>query len=289
MWKCGRKMTFRNLTGMYLLAAAAFGLSLSFAACAATQDEIALNYGGRTLYVHLPSALPPKGSRALVIVLHGGLGSAERIVAQRSESGLNLDAAADKYGFVVAYLNGTPVTRMLGDGMKGWNAGECCGRSSESNVDDVGYIRGAVRVLAERYGIEPGRVYGVGHSNGAMMALRLMCETELLAAAMPISGALEMEANSCPPARGKSILAIRGADDDNVPMAGGPGKGFSRTNFRPQEYTRRVFTESGARYTLLILPGAEHKLETIEHALERSEGLGLAEKAAAFFGLRNSR
>jgi len=274
---------------MYLLATAAFGLSLSFAACAATQDEIALNYGGRALYVHLPSALPPKGSRALVIVLHGGLGNADRIVAQRSESGLNLDAVADKYGFVVAYLNGTPVTRMLSGDMKGWNAGECCGRSSGSNVDDVGYIRGAIRVLAGSYGIDPGRVYGVGHSNGAMMLLRLMCETELFAAALPISGVLEIEARSCPAARGKGILAIRGADDGNVPMDGGTGKGFSRTNFRSQEYTRQVFVDSGARYSLLVLPGAEHKLETIERALERTEGLGLAEKAVEFFGLRNSR
>jgi len=285
----GLEMPFGKLTGMCLLAAAAFSSSLPIAACAAAQDEILLNYGGRSLYVHLPSGLPPSGSRALVVVLHGGLGSADRIVAQRSESGLNLDAAADKYGFVVAYLNGTPVTRMLGEGMKGWNAGECCGKSSESNIDDVGYIRGAVRVLAGSYGIDPARVYGMGHSNGAMMALRLMCETELFAAAMPISGALEIEASSCPAARGKGILAIRGADDDNVPIAGGTGKGFSRTNFRSQEYTRRAFADSGARYSLLVLPGAEHKLETIERALERTEGFGLAEKAAAFFGLRNTR
>ena len=282
-------MPIGKLTVGCLLAAAALGSSLPLTTGAATQDEISLDYGGRTLYVHLPSSLPPKGSRSLVVVLHGGLGNAEHIVAQRSEPGLNLDAAADKYGFVVAYLNGTPVTRMLSGDMKGWNAGECCGMASAGNVDDVGYIRGAIRVLAGSYGVDPGRVYGVGHSNGAMMVLRLMCETELFAAAMPISGALEIEARSCPAARGKSILAIRGAGDSNVPMAGGTGKGLSRTNFRSQEYTRQVFVDSGARYSLLVLPGAEHRLETIEGALERTEGLGLAEKAAAFFGLRNTR
>jgi polyhydroxybutyrate depolymerase len=274
------KMTYLNLAGMALLAA------LSGPTGAANGD-ISLNYGDRVLYVHLPSHLPPEGSRSLVVVLHGGLGNAERIASQRSEAGLNMDATADKYGFIVAYMNGTPVARMLGEDKKGWNAGECCGMSAANNVDDVRYISGAVQYLARSYGIDLNQVYGMGHSNGAMMALRLMCETELLAAAVPVSGALEIEAKTCPPARGKSILAIRGANDDNVPMAGGKGKGFSRTDFRSQEYTRQVFAASGARYTLQVLPGAEHRFDTIESAMEKAEGISLAEKAARFFGLNH--
>lgn len=274
------KMTPWKLMGMAIFAAAALGLG-------SARGETSLSFGGRTLYVHVPSRLPPEGSRALVVVLHGGLGNAEHIVSQRAESGLNMDAVADKYGFIVAYLNGTPVARMLGDDKKGWNAGECCGMSSANNIDDVGYISSAVQYLARSYGINLKQVYGMGHSNGAMMALRLICETDLFAAAMPISGALEIEAGSCPPARGKGILAVRGAEDENVPMAGGKGKGVSRTEFRSQEYTRQVFAASGARYTLLVLPGAEHRFETIESAMEKAEGISLAEKAARFFGLNH--
>jgi polyhydroxybutyrate depolymerase len=271
------KMTLGGLWGVAMFAA------LSGPAAAASGD-IPLNYGDRTLYVHVPSHLPPEGSRSLVVVLHGGLGNAEHIVSQRAEAGLNMNATADKYGFIVTYLNGTPVARMLGDDKKGWNAGECCGMSSANNIDDVGYISGAVQYLARSYGINLKQVYGMGHSNGAMMALRLMCETNLFAAAMPISGALEIEAGSCPPARGKGILAVRGAEDENVPMGGGKGKGVSRTNFRSQEYTRRAFVNSGARYTLQVLPGAEHRFETIDNAMEKAEGISLAEKAARFFG-----
>jgi polyhydroxybutyrate depolymerase len=272
------KTTFLKLAGMAMLAA------LSVPAGAASGD-ISLNYGDRSLYIHVPSRLPPEGSRPLVVVLHGGLGNAERIVSQRSEAGLNMDAVADKYGFIVAYMNGTPVARMLADDKKGWNAGECCGMSSANNVDDVRYISGAVQYLARGYGINLGQVYGMGHSNGAMMALRLMCETDLFAAVVPISGALEIEARSCPPARGKGILAIRGADDENVPLAGGKGKGVSRSNFRSQEYTRQAFAASGARYTLQVLPGAEHRFDTIERAMAKAEGISIAEKAARFFGL----
>jgi poly(3-hydroxybutyrate) depolymerase len=252
-----------------------------------TTAQTPLNYANRALYVHVPATLPPEGSRALVVVLHGGLGNAERVVSQQSEKGLNMDRVADKYHFVVAYLNGTAVTRMLGDDKKGWNAGECCGKSAEDKVDDVGYISGAVRFLGSRYGIDPAHVYGVGHSNGAMMTLRLMCETNLYAAAVPVSGSLELQATSCPPARGKNILAIRGANDVNVPMAGGIGKGISRTEYRSQEYTRQVFVNSGAQYTLRVLPGAEHNFDTIERAIEQEEGMTFAEKAARFLGLAN--
>ena len=271
------KITMK-VTSMVVLAAAVLGMG-------AARGETSLKYGDRMLYIHVPPRLPPEGSRSLVVVLHGGLGNAERIVSQGSEAGLNMNATADKYGFIVAYLNGTPVARMLGDDKKGWNAGECCGMSSANNIDDVRYISGAVQYLARSYGINLKRVYGMGHSNGAMMALRLMCETDLLASAVPVSGVLEVEAKSCPSARGKGILAIRGADDENVPIAGGKGKGVSRTNFRSQEYTRQVFVNSGARYMLQVLPGAEHRLETIDSAMEKAEGIGLSEKAARFFGL----
>ena len=62
-------------------------------------------HGGRPMLVHVPSHLPPQGSRALVVVLHGGLGNARNIESGKSESGLNLDAMADHAGFIVAYLS----------------------------------------------------------------------------------------------------------------------------------------------------------------------------------------
>jgi polyhydroxybutyrate depolymerase len=242
---------------------------------------------GRTVVVHVPRDLPAEGTRALVVVLHGGLGNAQRIASQRSEAGLNMDVEADRSGFVVAYLNGTAATRYLGEDKLGWNAGECCGLPAENKVDDVGYISGAVHLLVGRYGIDPHRVYGVGHSNGAMMTLRLMCETDFFAAAVAVSGALEIQATTCPRARGKSVLAIRGAEDENVPMAGGRGKGLSAVNYRSQDYTRQVFIQSGAQYTLEVLSGAAHSFDGIDNALLHQDGTRFSEKAARFFNIRH--
>ena len=248
------------------------------------------NYDGRGLLVYVPAQLPLQGKRALVVVLHGGLGNAKRIESGQSERGLNMDAVAERGAFIVAYLNGTPVTRRLGADKLGWNAGGgCCGLAAENNVDDVHYIQGAVEFLASRYGIERGRVYGMGHSNGAMMTQRMTCETGVFAAAVAISGPLNIDVASCPAARGRRVLAIHGAEDENVPVAGGRGiQQLSRAVYNSEDRSGRIFTTSGAQYVLQIVKGADHKLGNIEEALQRTEGVSIAEKSARFFGLLDS-
>jgi polyhydroxybutyrate depolymerase len=231
--------------------------------------------------------LPPAGARALVVVLHGGLGNAQRIASRQAESGLNMDAIAEQNGFVVAYLNGTPVTRNLGSRFLGWNAGGgCCGLAAQNNVDDVAYISGAVDDLVTRYGIDRSRIYGIGHSNGAMMTQRLLCETSLYAAGVSISGSLNLETSTCPAARGRRVLSIHGADDQNVPVGGGVGtKGLSHVAFRSEDYARRIFVDSGATYTLQIVAGADHMLDHVGDVIMKSEGRSIAEKAAGFFDI----
>ena len=247
-------------------------------------------FGGRSLIVHAPAQLPPTGARALVIVLHGGMGNAQRIADHRSESALNMDDEADRSGFIVAYLNGTPVTRFQAADAFGWNAGGgCCGKSAENNIDDVAYIRGAVGDLVARYGVDPARVFAVGHSNGAMMAQRLVCETHLLAAVVAVSGPLNLPVETCPGAKAARVLAIHGALDENVPLEGGVGsKGLSHVRFQSEDRARRVMLASGAEYRLQIVPGADHKLEHINTALVQAEGVGVAGKALLFFGLTPS-
>jgi poly(3-hydroxybutyrate) depolymerase len=257
------------------------------AASAATHGVTQESFGGRSMLVYVPSGLPAQGTRALVVVLHGGLGNAQRIESKQSENGLNMDVVAEKSGFIVAYLNGTPVTRRMGADKLGWNAGGgCCGLSAENDVDDVRYIKGAVEYLTAQYGIDRSRIYGMGHSNGAMMTLRLMCETGIYAAAISISGPLNLRSANCAAANGKRILAIHGAEDENVPIAGGQGtKGISRAVYNSEERTRQSFVSSGASYSLEVLKGADHRLDHIEQAIEQAEGLSIAQKAARFFGL----
>lgn len=254
---------------------------------ALAQGTITESYGGRDILVFTPDHLPPAGSRALVLVLHGGLGNADRIAGQTAESGLNMNAVAAKDGFIVAYLNGTPVTRLLGAKFLGWNAGGgCCGVPSTNTIDDVGYITGAIGYLSGKYGIAPGHVYGMGHSNGAMMVQRMACETKAFAAIVAVSGPLNIRDAQCPAAADAHVLAIHGADDRNVPVAGGVGpRGLSRIDFNSEDNSARAFTQAGGHYTLQLVPGADHFLNHIDAAILKSEGAGIAQKAASFFGL----
>ena len=242
-------------------------------------------WADREAVIYTPTRMPAFGSRELVVVLHGGLGNAQRIAEQRSESGLNFNALADAGGFVVAYLNGTPVARGLSQQRLGWNAGTCCGVPASTQRDDVAYVQSAVKEIAAHYGVDIQRVFGVGHSNGAMMTQRLMCETGLYVAAVAVSGGLENGAEKCPSARGKNIMGLHGEQDRNVPVEGGRGRGLSRVDFRSESDTARVWKESGANYLLQVIPRAEHAVESLDTEIRAQEGISLAQKVVRFFGL----
>jgi len=277
-------MLFRNCLLLMLVAAAIAPTSASAA------DSVD-HYGGRDMIVHVPARLPASGSRALVVVLHGGMGNADRIANRQSESGLNMDAEADQDGFIVVYLNGTAVTRLPGARMLGWNAGGgCCGQPARNGIDDIAYISGAVGYLAGKYGVDRARVFGIGHSNGAMMTQRVLCETDLYQAGVAISGPLNLPVTHCTAARGKRILAIHGADDQNVPIAGGRGtQGLAQVAWSSEERAKQVMTGSGARYDLQIVPGVDHLLDHLSAAIAKSEGVTIAKKAAIFFGLAGKK
>jgi predicted esterase len=118
------------------------------------------------------------------------------------------------------------------------------------------------------------------------MTSRIVCETKLYAAAVVVSGPLDLATSTCAGADGRRILAIHGADDRNVPVDGGVGaKGLSRVAFRSEEYSKGVFTRSGATYTLQIVPGADHALKNIDAMISKTEGMNIAEKSARFFGI----
>ncbi len=272
-------------TGMILAWALLF---LSLGAAAAAQGATLENFEGRSLIVFVPSHLAAPSTRALVVVLHGGLGNAQRIESGQSEHGLNMDAEAEKGGFVVAYLNGTAASRRLASDMLAWNAGGgCCGQPAANNVDDVRYIVDTVEHLIARFDIDRGRVFGIGHSNGGMMTQRVMCETGLYAAAVSIAGPLNLDDGNCSAARGRRILDIHGEDDANVPIRGGQGsKGVSDAIYMSEEHTRQNFVKAGASFELLVVAGADHKLDNLNLAIGKTEGQSIAEKAAKFFGLR---
>lgn len=143
----------------------------------------------------------------MVVMLHGGYGD-----GAQAEHDYHWDAAADRGHFVVAYPDGVA---------RAWNAGSCCGVPARRNIDDVAFVTAVVTDIERAIPLDPTRIYATGMSNGAMLALRLGCQSDMFAAIAPVAGTLLSECDHGAPT---SVLQIHGTADDRVPYDGGPGK-----------------------------------------------------------------
>lgn len=196
----------------------------------------------RSAVVHVPASVAERPDKPvpLVLHLHGGGGS-----PQNSIDTTGLVEASDANGFIVVFPQGTPIAITLPNGTTGyvWNAGSCCAVAARDDIDDVAFLDQLIRGLEQSLPVDPDRVVMSGHSNGAMMAWRFACERGgVLAAAMPVSGSLEIaDSAACAP-RGTSLFAVHGDADRNHPLEGGTGtRSVSGVSYRP-------FADSVAAY-----------------------------------------
>ena len=168
----------------------------------------------RTYRIHIPPLFNKSIQMPLVLVLHGGGGTAEGMEEQLTLGGFN--NLSDKEGFIVVYPDGIE---------KHWNDGRknVTYRTHQEKIDDVGFISILIDNITEELNINPGRVYVTGMSNGAMMSYRLACEiSEKIAAIAPVTGAIPEDiVPQCSPSKPVSVLAISGTDDPLVPWDGG--------------------------------------------------------------------
>ncbi|OBI46693.1 alpha/beta hydrolase family esterase [Mycobacterium colombiense] len=171
-------------------------------------QSISLGGANRTFHLYRPQGLSE--AVPVVVMLHGGFGD-----GAQAERSYHWDAEADNGHFLVAYPDGLN---------RAWNAGTCCGEPGRLNTDDVGFLTAMVGAIEQEIPVDRARIYVTGMSNGAMMALRLGCQSDTFAAIAPVAGTLLTD---CSAARPASVLQIHGTADDRVPYNGGPGKAFA--------------------------------------------------------------
>jgi len=201
--------TRRTVAALALFAAAAVALS----GCGTLRGDppsrgadvrtITVDGVERSYRLYVPADLTD--DPALVVMMHGGLGS-----ARQAEDAYGWNAEADAGGFVVAYPDGEG---------RVWNAGDCCGRST---ADDIGFITALVGDLQSEFDVSPARTFGTGMSNGAMTTYTLACDTDLFAAIAPVAGTIVTPCDDPSPV---SVLHIHGLEDGKVRMDGEPGEG----------------------------------------------------------------
>lgn len=172
--------------------------------------------GDRSYRIDLPSQ--PQGA-PILIALHGGGGSADQF-ARAS----NLSAAARSLGYAVIYPQGTGRAAT-------WNGGYCCGAAARAGIDDMDFLDAVIMDATNRYGLNYGRLYLTGMSNGAILA-------ETYAARHPsrvraVAGvAGTMDAANTRVIGPVPLLHIHGTADPMVPYDGGQGdSSLTRTPF----------------------------------------------------------
>lgn len=167
----------------------------------------------RTYILHVPPAVEQDQPLPLLIVLHGGGGS-----GQKMQRLLGFDDYANMRGFYVAYPNSY---RASGLQIAHWNDGR--GTEETTDVDDVKFLLEMIGEISRRVPLDERRVYVTGASNGGMMTYRLGCETEgVFAGIAPVIANIpEPIFETCTPASPLHFLAINGSADPLIPLQGG--------------------------------------------------------------------
>ncbi|MEY3530431.1 MAG: hypothetical protein RLZ70_1499 [Verrucomicrobiota bacterium] len=192
--------------------------------------EIRLSVGvaeRRALFTNSPSA----GRRPAVLILHGGMGTAELM-----RTGTGFDALARAEGFIAVYPEGTEFSQ----GRHAWNTGHLL-RRQVRDADDIAFFDALIDRLVAEHGADPARIYMTGGSNGAMMTyVYAVARPRRLASIAPVVGA--MFTHEKVPEVPVPILIINGAKDNEVPLAGGMSgnalvRGAQSTPYKSAEAT----------------------------------------------------
>jgi polyhydroxybutyrate depolymerase len=167
----------------------------------------------RNYLLHVPATYRSSTSMPVVMLFHGGQGSAssiERITGADGFSGLS-----DRSGFIAVYP----------DSFAGnWDDGR---ETITTPTNDVAFVAAALDALAVEYNVDSKRVYASGISNGGMMSFRLACElsTRITAITSVAANMPQALVSGCKPSRPVPVLMLSGTADPLMPYAGGTVSG----------------------------------------------------------------
>jgi poly(3-hydroxybutyrate) depolymerase len=185
---------------------------------AAQATQLTVDGRTRTFLLARPAA---QGPRPTLILLHG-FGGTGADIAKRS----GLDQSAPRAGFVGVFPDG--LRNRWSPFPPGKEPAQFVEGSREVGgvPDDVGFLKALVADLVRRGISDPKRIYIAGLSNGGFMTLRMICADAPLmaAAAVLISGMLDLVGADCHPAKPVPVLMVSGTADQTVPYAGGAAR-----------------------------------------------------------------
>jgi polyhydroxybutyrate depolymerase len=178
----------------------------------------------RDYRIHVPPAAIYGQPLPLVLNLHGATQN-----GQLEEITSGMDTNADQHGYLVAYPDGTRISKVLTpdpvakQAQYGWNAGKCCGLPVTTHQDSVGFLKAVIANVAARTPVNLRRVYMTGISNGGMMAYAMAAEASTTVAAIAsVSGQVEIP--HIHPSRAVPTMEFHSVDDPIALFKGTPNK-----------------------------------------------------------------
>ena len=159
--------------------------------------------------------VPESGSPPfpLIVFLHGYNSN-----GAESEAFFAFGDKAEAAGMLYAAPDGTQDLLAF----RFWNATDGCCDFFQSGVDDSSYLATLVAAIDSAVGVDPHRLYFIGHSNGGFMSYRMACDhADAIAAVVSISGATYDDVADCAPVRPVSTLEIHGTSDAVIQYGGG--------------------------------------------------------------------
>ena len=198
---------------------AVLGALLVVASCGAGAEtierQVRVGTAQRSYEVDVPARGDGAPALPVVIVFHGGGGSADSV---RRQTRMSAKGAAE--GFIVVYPQGSGG---IAGRLRTWNAGTCCGRAMQQRVDEVAFVAALLDDLHATVAIDGARVYATGISNGGLMAYEVACALADRVAAIAVVAGEMTALDRCRPSRPVPVLVIHGSADRNLPIDGGIG------------------------------------------------------------------
>jgi polyhydroxybutyrate depolymerase len=143
----------------------------------------------RSYTVHVPGNLGAKQYLPVVIMLHGGGGTANAAIEETGWKG-----KAEEEGFLAVFpdaMSRDPSQRSsFARNPQLWNDGSNRFYSGEEIPDDVAFIDAVIDDLITTFPVDKEQIFVTGFSNGASMCFRVGAElSERIAAIAPVAGA----------------------------------------------------------------------------------------------------
>ncbi len=190
--------------------------------------EISLKVGDlkRRYVVHVPKGYDGKKPVPVVIMFHGGGGTAK---AAMKETGWA--DKADQAGFLAVFPEGSgPDPTKPGNfrtNPQTWNDGSGRFHAEKKNIDDTAFTRAIVDDLSARFNVDKRRIYLTGFSNGSSLTYRLGAElSDRVAAIAPVASS-GLRVKDPVLKRPVPMITIQGTADPRNPLDGGEVKLFS--------------------------------------------------------------